>query len=48
MNDEFIHLDVAGGVATVILDSPANRNALSRQLMADLRQDLGAARAAAR
>lgn len=29
--------DVAGGVATITLDSPANRNALSRALMADLR-----------
>jgi len=31
-----VHCDVAGGVATITLDSPANRNALSRQLVAEL------------
>ena len=31
-----VHLDVANGVATITLDSPANRNALSRRLVADL------------
>lgn len=31
-----VRLGVAGGVATVTLDSPANRNALSRQLLAEL------------
>ncbi|WP_307816596.1 enoyl-CoA hydratase-related protein [Nocardioides limicola] len=31
-----VHLDVADGVATVTLDSPHNRNALSRQLVTEL------------
>jgi|1185.fasta_scaffold59164_2 enoyl-CoA hydratase/carnithine racemase len=29
---ELVHLDVTDGVATVTLDSPANRNVLSAQL----------------
>lgn len=33
---ELVHLDVAAGVATVTLDSPANRNALSAQLRREL------------
>lgn len=33
---ELVHCNVAGGVATITLDSPDNRNALSRQLVADL------------
>ncbi len=33
---ELVHLDIEGGVATVTLDSPHNRNALSRQLIAEL------------
>ena len=33
---ELVHCTVAGGVATITLDSPANRNALSRQLVAEL------------
>jgi enoyl-CoA hydratase/carnithine racemase len=33
---QLVHLDVGGGVATVTLDSPHNRNALSRQLVAEL------------
>lgn len=33
---ELVHLDVANGVATITLDSPANRNALSRQLTTEL------------
>lgn len=33
---ELVHLNVDGGVATITLDSPANRNALSRQLTAEL------------
>ena len=33
---ELVHLGVSGGVATITLDSPANRNALSRQLTAEL------------
>ncbi|MBA3719066.1 MAG: enoyl-CoA hydratase/isomerase family protein [Nocardioidaceae bacterium] len=40
---ELVHLDVADGVATVTLDSPANRNALSRRLVTDLSSQLGAA-----
>ena len=31
-----MHCSVDGGVATITLDSPANRNALSQQLVADL------------
>ena len=33
---ELVRLEVSAGVATVTLDSPANRNALSRQLRAEL------------
>lgn len=33
---ELVHISVEGGVATITLDSPTNRNALSRQLMAEL------------
>lgn len=33
---ELVHLSVADGVATITLDSPANRNALSRQLVTEL------------
>ncbi|GAB2979484.1 enoyl-CoA hydratase-related protein [Nocardioides montaniterrae] len=33
---ELVHLDVADGVATITLDSPANRNALSKQLVTEL------------
>lgn len=36
MTTELVHLDVAGGVATATLDSPANRNALSGNLCAQL------------
>lgn len=43
MSEELVHLEVAGGVATVTLDSPANRNALSRALMAGLEKSLDAA-----
>src|SRR5687768_9723250 len=35
-NPELVHLDVAAGVATITLDSPANRNALSAQLRREL------------
>ena len=38
MSTELVHLQVAQGVATVTLDSPDNRNALSAQL----RRELGA------
>lgn len=43
--DELVHLDVADRVATITLDSPGNRNALSRQLVADLHRCLDAAEA---
>lgn len=42
-NPELVHLVVAEGVATVTLDSPRNRNALSRQLVAELTDRLGSA-----
>ncbi len=38
-----VHLDVSGGVATITLDSPDNRNALSRALVAQLDHNLDAA-----
>ena len=40
---ELVHLDVAAGVATITLDSPANRNALSAQLRHELRAHLDTA-----
>ncbi|OGO51416.1 MAG: enoyl-CoA hydratase [Chloroflexi bacterium RBG_16_68_14] len=43
MSEELVHLEVTGGVATVTLDSPANRNALSRALMTGLEESLDAA-----
>jgi len=43
MTSELVHLQVAGGVATITLDSPVNRNALSRQLMSDFDAQLHAA-----
>jgi enoyl-CoA hydratase/methylglutaconyl-CoA hydratase len=33
---ELVHYEVGGGVATITLDSPDNRNALSRQLVGEL------------
>jgi enoyl-CoA hydratase/carnithine racemase len=33
---ELVHLETAAGLATVTLDSPHNRNALSRQLVSEL------------
>src|SRR3712207_8367552 len=33
---ELVHLDVDGPLATITLDSPHNRNALSRQLVSEL------------
>lgn len=38
-----VHLERRDGVATITLDSPNNRNALSQQLMAELGQQLNAA-----
>jgi methylglutaconyl-CoA hydratase len=40
---ELVHLDVAAGVATITLDSPANRNALSAQLRRELQAHLDTA-----
>ncbi len=37
---ELVHLDVDGHVATITLESPRNRNALSRRLVAELRAHL--------
>ncbi len=39
-SSSLVHLDVAGGVATITLDSPGNRNALSRRLVGELRSHL--------
>ncbi len=36
MHDELVHYDVTDGVTTITLDSPHNRNALSRQLLGEL------------
>jgi enoyl-CoA hydratase/carnithine racemase len=44
--DELVHVEVADAVATITLDSPANRNALSIRLVADLNRALDAAEAA--
>ncbi|MDR7300932.1 enoyl-CoA hydratase-related protein [Haloactinomyces albus] len=43
MGDELVHRTVAGGVATITLDSPHNRNALSKQLRGELNDALAAA-----
>jgi methylglutaconyl-CoA hydratase len=40
---ELVHLDVEAGRATITLDSPSNRNALSAQLRRELREHLDAA-----
>ncbi len=40
---ELVHYTVAGGVATITLDSPHNRNALSAQLRQELLEHLTAA-----
>jgi|TARA_B100000315_G_scaffold252625_1_gene289788 methylglutaconyl-CoA hydratase len=34
--DELVHLDINNGIATITMDSPHNRNALSRQLSGEL------------
>jgi len=36
MSDELVHYAVADAVATITLDSPHNRNALSQQLVSEL------------
>jgi enoyl-CoA hydratase/methylglutaconyl-CoA hydratase len=41
---ELVHYDVADGIATITLDSPGNRNALSRQLVGELFERLDRAR----
>jgi enoyl-CoA hydratase/carnithine racemase len=41
--DELVHLAVADGVATITLDSPPNRNALSGRLVTELRAHLDSA-----
>ena len=45
MTDELVHLDIGGPRATITLDSQHNRNALSRQLVAELFAALEAAEA---
>ncbi|MBW0091294.1 enoyl-CoA hydratase/isomerase family protein [Pseudonocardia sp. KRD-184] len=40
---ELVHLDVESAIATITLDSPANRNALSAQLRRELIAHLGTA-----
>jgi methylglutaconyl-CoA hydratase len=42
-DDKVLQVEVARGVATLTLDSPANRNALSRAMRAQLRAALAAA-----
>jgi methylglutaconyl-CoA hydratase len=41
--EEVVHLSVTAGVATITLDSPANRNALSAQLVSELGERLDGA-----
>ena len=43
MADELVHYDVVGGTATITLDSPHNRNALSAQLRRELSDSLAKA-----
>lgn len=45
-SDRVVQVDVSGGVATITLDSQHNRNALSRQLLAQLHEGLDVAEAA--
>ncbi len=47
MTAELVHYTVAGGIATITLDSPGNRNALSRQMVGELVARLGEAADAA-
>ncbi len=44
---QVVHVDIDGAIATITLDSQHNRNALSRQLLAELHQALDTAEAAA-
>ncbi|HVV09340.1 enoyl-CoA hydratase-related protein [Amycolatopsis sp.] len=44
MTDELVHYSVASGAATITLDSPHNRNALSAQLRRELRAALAKAK----
>lgn len=39
---ELVHYEVADGIGTITLDSPRNRNALSRQLVTELIEHIGA------
>lgn len=48
MSDDIVRLDIVDGVATATLNSPANRNALSRALVAGLEDALSSAIADAR
>lgn len=41
---ELVHYDLAEGIGTITLDSPHNRNALSRQLVGELFERLATAR----
>lgn len=36
MTDAVVHCEISNAIATITLDSPANRNALSKQLVGDL------------
>jgi enoyl-CoA hydratase/carnithine racemase len=36
MTDELVHYEIADGIGTITLDSPKNRNALSKQLVGEL------------
>jgi methylglutaconyl-CoA hydratase len=40
MTDELVHLEIDSGIATITLDSPRNRNALSAQLRGELSDQL--------
>ena len=44
MSDELVHYSVASGIATITLDSPRYRNALSAQLRRELHACLAKAR----
>jgi len=43
MSEDLVHVEVKAGVATITLDSPSNRNALSRALMGGLESSLESA-----